>query len=104
MPVLVNTQARLIWGIGKRWLPGPNPISEKDWARCLTSAGVKRMVDCGWLKYEADRDALDPMAVPTAAQLEGFTLDELRGSLASADIPPSYHPAIEAEIQRRNGG
>jgi hypothetical protein len=106
MPTLHNTEARLLWapeivGFGAiQWLPGRNFLHAEYWAKACKNADVLRWQALGWIRV-TDEDSPDPAALPTAAELAAFTVDELRASLSDNSVPVQWHKALEGELARR---
>ncbi len=112
MPVIVNTQARLLIGPtvkpkGKdkknahkpsSWLPGKNSLDKAYWDQIKNAPTIRNWLKLGWLKIAMDEEVPAP---PTFDELAAMSEDELNASLDNEDVPVTWHPLIRAEIERR---
>lgn len=110
MAVIKNNTARLLVGLtvkGKpvpRWIPGRNPLDPDYWSAVKNSSVIRAWLSGPkpMIEVDLDADMPDPATPPTAAELEAFTPDELRGAMKDPAVPPAWYPAIEAEISKRD--
>lgn len=107
MASIENTEPRLINGppipghAPPQWLPGKNRLDVKYWNVAQLHNTVKRWLALGWLRVDLDEDIEDPATPPTDAELADYTKSELAGALKDPSVPPQWHPALEAEIEKR---
>lgn len=108
MATITNKQARLLWGPKipghkpPQWLPGKNQLDQRYWSVAKKRPDVKRWLSLGWISVDLSSDAPDPAAVPNAKELAAFSPDELSKALTDETVPVQWHPAIEAERDRRD--
>lgn len=108
MATIKNTEARLLNGPPihghkpPQWLPGKNPIDPAYWAIVKVHGTIKRWLALGWIIVDLDEESADPKAPPSAEELAGFTRPELASALTSPNVPVQWHPALEAELAKRD--
>lgn len=107
MATITNTQARLIWGPQipghsmPKWIPGKNRLDVKYWEAAKLHSAVKRWLGLGWVTVDLDEDLADPTVSPSDAELAEFSVKELGAALKNPNVPVQWHPALEAELERR---
>lgn len=107
MATIENTEARLIQGPplkgskAPRWLPGKNPLDLSYWGKVKDRSDVKRWLRLGWLVVNEREDMPDPNMPPSAEELAEFETKDLRSALKNPTVPVQWHPALEAELAKR---
>lgn len=107
MAVLHNNKPRLMWGVKipgfktPQWVPGPNPLDVDYWDKIKNHATIQKWVELKFITVDLNSNAADPLALPTVAELEDFTLTELKSALKDPDIPATWHTSLEEEIAKR---
>lgn len=107
MAVITNTEKRLLVGpsmpghAAPRWLPGRNPLDLVYWKAAKQHHMIKRWLREGMIKVDADDEMPDPNTPPDAAKLAEFNKRELERALRDPAVPVQWHPALEAELAKR---
>lgn len=107
MATIKNTEARLLQGPPlkghkvPRWLPGKNPLDLAYWGKVRDRPDVKRWLRLGWLEVDEAEDMPDPNVPPSADELAEFDTKDLRAALKNPTVPVQWHPALEAELAKR---
>ena len=108
MATITNKEARLLWGPKipghkpPQWLPGKNRLDPRYWATAKSRSDIRRWLSLGWISVDLSSDAPDPAAVPNTKELATFSPEELSKALTDETVPVQWHPAIEAERDRRD--
>jgi len=107
MASLTNNEARLLWGpripgfIPPRWLPGKNMLDATYWSKAKAHGAVARWLALDMIEVDLDEDMPDPTVPPSAKELAEFTSKELGAALKNPNVPVQWHPALEAEVAKR---
>lgn len=107
MATITNNESRLIWGPRikghkpAQWLPGKNRLDPAYWREASKHPAVKRWLSLGWLEVDEDEDLPDPTIPPSDEELAEFSERELGAALRNPNVPVQWHPALEAELERR---
>jgi len=107
MATITNTEKRLLTGPAipghkpAKWLPGRNPLDDKYWKAAKNHATIKLWLREKLITVDVKDDMPDPNEPPPAEVLAEFTTRELQRALKDQAIPVQWHPALEAELKKR---